>query len=64
MRGGGGAAAVQAVHGSGSPLDDAALWAALAAGHRAAGDVDQAIQMYQDVISGEGPDRLSLAAVQ
>lgn len=61
---GGGAAAAQAVHGSGSPLDDAALWAALAAGHRAAGHVDRAIQMYQDVISGDGPARLRHAAVQ
>jgi len=45
----------QAVHGSGSPLDDASVWAALATGYRTAGQIDEAIQLYQNILQGLEP---------
>lgn len=40
------------MHGSGSALDDATVWALLATSFEAVGDINSAIALYQGIISG------------
>lgn len=40
------------MHGSGSALDDASVWALLATSFEAVGDINSAIALYQGIISG------------